>query len=242
MVHAYAFNAADILIIGVLLFLAIRFYLKRDADDDGDERGDPPPPPRRLPRDGRSDQDRTTPGARTGRSANAPEEDVSPREASEAYRRAQATWNMLSSKPEARSQDANAAPFRRTNAGAGVPDFDEEDFMRGAKMVYNRIQQSWDARDLEDIRQFVGEQVFRNLKEHAARDPKPSRTQILFIDARLAEVEAQGDDLVASVLYDVTMRKERAKANAKVKEIWTFRKPKADPKAFWKVEGIQQVQ
>lgn len=128
-----------------------------------------------------------------------------------------------------------------TSRRIDVRNFDEDDFLNGAKAVYARIQESWDARDLEDIRDFVGDQVYSNLTEHARKNPQPGKTDILLIEAKVLEVRHDNADLTASVLYDVLLRKKGASANSKVKEIWHFRKPADDTNAFWKVEGIQQV-
>ena len=38
-------------------------------------------------------------------------------------------------------------------------DFDAEEFLRGAKMAYNRLQAAWDSRDLNDIAQFASPAV-----------------------------------------------------------------------------------
>lgn len=128
-----------------------------------------------------------------------------------------------------------------TSARIDVQGFDEDEFIKGAKAVYARIQESWDARDLEDIRNFVGDQVYENLQLHARKNPTPGKTDILLIEAKVLEVKRDNADLTASVLYDVLLRKKGAKANSKLKEIWHFRKDAKDEKALWKVEGIQQV-
>ncbi|QJT09018.1 Tim44 domain-containing protein [Oceanidesulfovibrio marinus] len=222
-----------------------------------------------------------------GRDQNGRQQDSngepSQKEASDAYRRAQQTWDYLSSKPRDRSGQTGqqGQPGQQDRFGrrpgtppppidvdsmpdpggpqAGVPsggetsytgttsrridvrNFDEDDFLNGAKAVYARIQESWDARDLEDIRDFVGDQVYSNLTDHARRNPQPGKTDILLIEAKVLEVRHDNADLTASVLYDVLLRKKGAKANSKIKEIWHFRKPADDTNAFWKVEGIQQV-
>lgn len=122
-------------------------------------------------------------------------------------------------------------------------DFDKEDFMKGARAVYTRLQNSWDKRDLEDIGQFTSKDVWEEIKRQAQEDPKPSRTEILRVNARLLEVTASNSHTVASVLFDVMMRESREEDLAKeVREIWHFSKEDNDPKSFWVLEGIQQVE
>jgi len=121
--------------------------------------------------------------------------------------------------------------------------FDQEDFMKGAKTVYTRLQSSWDKRDLEDIRDFTSKEVWEEINRQAQEDPQPGKTEILRVNARLLEVSSSNSHTVASVLFDVMMRESKEQDMAKeVREIWHFSKDDKDPKSFWVLEGIQQVE
>jgi predicted lipid-binding transport protein (Tim44 family) len=121
--------------------------------------------------------------------------------------------------------------------------FDQNDFMKGAKAVYSRLQNSWDKRDLGDIRQFTSKEVWEEINRQAQEDPKPSKTEILRVNARLLEVASSNSHTVASVLFDVMMRESKEEDMAgEVREIWHFSKDDKDPKSFWVLEGIQQVE
>jgi predicted lipid-binding transport protein (Tim44 family) len=121
--------------------------------------------------------------------------------------------------------------------------FDQEDFMKGAKAVYTRLQNSWDKRDLEDIHHFTSKEVWEEINRQAQEDPKPSKTEILRVNARLLEVSSSNSHTVASVLFDVMMRESKEEDMAKeVREIWHFSKDDSDPQSFWVLEGIQQVE
>ena len=114
-------------------------------------------------------------------------------------------------------------------------DFDQQDFMKGAKAVYTRLQNSWDKRDIEDIRYFTSKEVWEEINRQAQEDPKPSKTEILRVNARLLEVASSNSRTVASVLFDVMMRESREEDTAKeVREIWHFSKDDKDPKSFWR--------
>lgn len=124
---------------------------------------------------------------------------------------------------------------------ADVPaDFNTEEFLRGAKMAYNRMQQSWDRRDLEDISQFATPAVMRELKAQAAEDPNPSRTEIMQVNAQVVGAEPEGDNMRAQVYFDVLMREDlAAQAPTNVREIWHFLR--IGKNGNWKLDGIQQV-
>ena len=121
--------------------------------------------------------------------------------------------------------------------------FDREDFMKGAKAVYTRLQSAWDKRDVEDIRLFTSKEVWEEINRQVQEDPSPSKTEILRVNARLLEVSSANSHTVASVLFDVLMRESKEEDTAKeVREIWHFSKDDNDPKSFWVLEGIQQVE
>jgi len=122
------------------------------------------------------------------------------------------------------------------------PGFDVEDFLKGAKAAYNRLQDSWNKRDLEDIRQFTSREVWEEIKRQAEEEPADSKTEIVLVNAKLLEVNSEGDETIASVYFDVLMRESAEEQRPKqVREVWHFSKKEA-PGSFWKLEGIQQME
>ncbi len=118
--------------------------------------------------------------------------------------------------------------------------FDTEEFLRGAKMAYNRLQKSWDNRDLADISQFATPIIMENLKQQLAEDPNPSHTEIMLVNATLEGVEQDGDSQRAQVYFDVLMRENPNQSTpTSVREIWHFLRHGQN--GTWKLDGIQQV-
>ena len=145
-------------------------------------------------------------------------------------------WGSLHRAP-ARPQDA--AP-----AGPTLPPgFDADEFLEGAKLVYARLQESWDKRDLEDIRSFSVPEVYEEIALQAQDDPGPSNTEILMINARLLEAKEQNGELLATVYYDCLLRESADASNpSQVREVWHYSKPAGDKAAQWKLAGIQQLE
>ena len=143
-------------------------------------------------------------------------------------------WDNLRSE---QSQGGGAA----WQAGNNVPaDFDREDFLRGAKMAYTRMQQSWDRRDLDDIAQFATNTVMSELRVQAHDDPNPSQTVLLTVNAELLHVEETAEGQRAEVLFDVLMREDPNQAQPEqVREIWHFLRSSAGD--TWRLDGIQQT-
>lgn len=154
-------------------------------------------------------------------------------------RREQATgWDVLRDK----SRDAMSAPQSFTaDPRADIPaDFDAEEFLRGAKMAYTRLQSSWDKRDLDDIAQFATPAVLEAVREQLAAEPNPGTTEILLVNAQLLGVENEGDEQRAQVFFDVLLRESPDQQSpSNVREIWHFLRPSSG--GSWKLDGIQQV-
>ena len=135
---------------------------------------------------------------------------------------------------------AAAAP---AESPAPIPaDFDQAEFLKGARLMYNRLQAAWDKRELADIRQFTSNEVYEEIRRQAQESPAPTKTELLLVNPRLLEVRDTDGRTVASVLYDVMMREQGEERANQVREIWHFSRDARDAKAFWVLEGIQQVE
>ncbi|MEG6504497.1 Tim44 domain-containing protein [Nitratidesulfovibrio sp. 1201_IL3209] len=144
-----------------------------------------------------------------------------------------AGWDALRSAPAASAAAQPASP--------GIPEgFDTEDFLRGAKLAYTRLQSSWDRRDLDDIAQFTTPDILKEITRQAQEDPGPSRTEILYCNASVLSVAEEKGRTVATVFFDVLMREDaQADAPGQVREVWHFVRSDSE---MWRLDGIQQVE
>lgn len=146
-------------------------------------------------------------------------------------------WARMRSDAPSEQADSGAP----SNASSIPANFDQADFLRGAKIAYTRLQESWDKRDLDDIARFTTQAIMDEVREQAKADPNPSRTDILLINANLISVEREGANEVASVFFDVLLREDpKAETPTQAREIWHFTRP-AEASGSWKLDGIQQV-
>ena len=121
--------------------------------------------------------------------------------------------------------------------------FDAKDFLEGAKAAYTRLQAAWDARDLDDLKQFTSPEVFAEVSAQAASDPNPGTTEILLLEASLLEVKTLGNQTIATVLFDTMLREDSPSAPAEqVREAWHFSRYETGGSSHWVVEGIQQLE
>ncbi len=143
-------------------------------------------------------------------------------------------WDSLRGDPQA---GAGNVSFQ-SNIPAG---FDVENFLKGAKMAYTRMQASWDKRDLEDISHFATEPIMTTLRQQMAEDPNPGRTQIVMLNATLVNVEEFGSQDRAQVYFDALLIEDpRQTQPANARELWTF--VREHKSGNWKLDGLQQIE
>ena len=172
-----------------------------------------------------------------GRRRDAPPKQRESRPGGDMDRQAEDFWNHLRSKEPDTSRQS---PGSNRTDSAGSPDFNQEEFLQGAKAVYRRLQEAWDKRDLEDIRQFTTKNLLRELESRARQDPDPGETELLLVNARFLESSREGAEERASVYFDVLLREDGEGPNSKqVREVWSFSREKDNPDSHWKLDGIQ---
>ncbi len=162
--------------------------------------------------------------------------------------------NYSQTKPQNQSYENNAQSFGNSQDNAQdstrqnptVPnDFDSEDFLQGAKILYARLNASWDKRDLDDIAQFSTKTFMQSIYEQAEESPEQGRTDILLVNASLVGVERQDNEEVATVYFSVLLRESDSEIAGDtpldVQEVWHFTRHFTG-QSEWLLDGIQQVQ
>lgn len=120
--------------------------------------------------------------------------------------------------------------------------FEDEPFVREAKKHFIRLQDANDRGDLNDIREFVTPEMYAEISlQIQERGGKPNKTEVVTLNADIADVVTDGDLVIASVRFSGMIR-EAAKAPAEAfSEIWHVQKSRSQPNAAWFIAGIQQA-
>lgn len=211
----------DIVIIGLVVFLLIRVLLrKRNADNPDKPKYSP-----KLPTS-RNDTTNIENLPPTGHQKPT-DEGLANQE-----RQARATWDYLSSHDN--QQNASANPGQPATASF-TPD--NNDFLRGAKMLAGRYYEAWDTRDLEDLAPFITPAMHETLKLRAQYDPTPQTTELLLVDAKLISMKTEKGQEVATVQFDNLIRENSAKQPKNTHEIWVFMQPE-DGSSTWRLDSI----
>ena len=147
----------------------------------------------------------------------------------------------------ANAQSMRAAAPDDTPSAPGniLAGFDDEAFLRVAKLNFVRLQAANDAKNLDDIREFVTPEIYAEIKlQMDERGNTPQQTDIVTLAADLLEVVQEGSRYIASVRFSGMIRETLGDAEAAAapfEEIWHLTKP-VDGNSGWVVAGIQQIQ
>lgn len=150
------------------------------------------------------------------------------------------TQNQARNNAAAAWDNLRSDRHEQTNAHQSTGTFNTEEFLAGAKQLYVRMQESWDLRDIDDIKQFTSPVMHKDIEEQFKEDPNPSKTQIILINANVLEVRQEGDYEQVAVLFDVLMKEAESADKEQVREIWNFSRNKAK-NGTWILDGIQNA-
>jgi hypothetical protein len=195
-----------------------------------------------------------------GRGWNKYLEATSAKERQDMQQRARTVWDALRSTPpaapapsgnrEAAGGSRPAPPPGPSSAsgavaeGVAVPaDFDVEDFLDGARLLYSRLQTSWAARDLKDLAPFATPEMMDILRRQAEQDPAPATVEVLLVTAVLTGVTRRAEEERVDVAFSAMLEEDPAGRGEKisVKEIWHFVRSPATG-GGWRLDGIEQAQ
>ena len=138
---------------------------------------------------------------------------------------------------------ATANSSRTTHHQPNIPaDFKVEPFIRNAKASFIRLQTAHDHGDVNEIRDYTTPEMLAEISTQInERGDAQQKTEVMFIDANLLEVETTHDMAIASVRFTGQLRDVPDGELEAFDEIWHVQKDLKDPNATWLLAGIQQV-
>jgi predicted lipid-binding transport protein (Tim44 family) len=144
--------------------------------------------------------------------------------------------------PASAPQFGSSAPPLSAAPAARVPEgFDSEGFLRIAKLNFVRLQAANDAKNMDDIREFVAPEMFAEFKmQMDERGNAPQQTDVVTLNAELIEVVTEGNRHIASVHFSGMIREVAGAAAVPFNEVWNLSKPTEGGKG-WVISGIQQL-
>lgn len=119
--------------------------------------------------------------------------------------------------------------------------FDEDSFVRQAKLNFIRLQAAYDEANLEDIRSFTTPEVFAEIKmQIAERGNTENHTDVIDLQAQVIEVTEETGQYIVTVRFNGMIREQKDQPPQAFDEFWHLTKPVAGD-GGWMIAGIQQA-
>ncbi len=137
---------------------------------------------------------------------------------------------------------APSAAMMQANTGSRPAWFEDEPFLREAKKQFLRLQDANDRGDINDIREYVTPEMYAEISmQIQERNGRVNKTEVVTLNADIADVVTEGDVVIASVRFSGMIREEANGPAEAFSEIWHIQKSQSQPNATWFISGIQQV-
>ncbi|OIP13670.1 MAG: preprotein translocase subunit Tim44 [Betaproteobacteria bacterium CG2_30_59_46] len=137
---------------------------------------------------------------------------------------------------------APGAAMMQANTGSRPAWFEDEPFLREAKKQFIRLQDANDRGDINDIHEYVTPEMYAEISmQIRERNGQPNKTEVVTLNAEIADVVTEGDMVIASVRFSGMIREEANAPAGAFSEIWHIQKSQSQPNATWFISGIQQV-
>lgn len=122
------------------------------------------------------------------------------------------------------------------------PDFKVEPFLRNAKTSFIRLQAAHDIGDINDIREYTTPEMLAEISMQIQEcGNAQQKSEVMFLDANLLNVETSHHTAVASVRFTGQIRELPDGEPEAFDEIWHVEKNLNDPDSVWLLAGIQQT-
>jgi predicted lipid-binding transport protein (Tim44 family) len=121
--------------------------------------------------------------------------------------------------------------------------FEDEPFLREAKVHFIRLQAAYDSGDLNDIREYTTPEMFAEISmQIKERGDAKQKTDVVTLEAQMIEVVTESSVAIASVRFSGLIREDEGGKAEPFNEIWHVHKSLAQANSPWLVAGIQQAQ
>ena len=152
--------------------------------------------------------------------------------------------------PAAPVPPAAAAPMAAPAAADPVPaapvdnswfipeNFDSSAFLANAKQQFIKIQAIWDRGDLDELRDYMSDDLIAEIKPELLARGENNHTEVVLLNAELLGIEQVSDGHLASVRYSGMLRESREGEAFRFEEVWNLYKGEG---TGWLLAGIQQI-
>lgn len=132
-----------------------------------------------------------------------------------------------------------AVPAAPVDESWFIPEnFDTASFLANAKQQFIKIQALWDRGDLDELREYMTDDLIAEVKPELLGRDDDNVTEVVLLNAELLGIEKVSDGHLASVRYSGMLRETPEGEAFRFEEVWNLYKGE---KSGWLLAGIQQI-
>ncbi len=133
----------------------------------------------------------------------------------------------------------SAVPAAPVDKSWFIPEgFDTASFLANAKQQFIKIQAIWDKGDLEELREYMTDDLIAEVKPELLGRGDDNFTEVVLLNAELLGIEQVSGGHLASVRYSGMLRESREGEAFRFEEVWNLFKGE---NSGWLLAGIQQI-
>ncbi len=146
-------------------------------------------------------------------------------------------------------QQNDAFTTANTSASVLTPDVDQDVFLQAARDIFVRMQASWDAKNMDDIRLFCTADVVSYIASDLEKlADKTTKTEVGMLNAVIEEMWCEADLDWVAVQFTALLKEETLDASGQVveqessenHERWIFQHDPNSEDPTWYLAGIEQ--
>ncbi len=156
------------------------------------------------------------------------------------------TWREAAPQQAPAATDASlsaagfgSSPSQAPDQNWFIPgDFDSNRFVQEAKQQFVAIQKVWDSGDVSQLRNFLTDDLMKELEVQLAGRGGVNHTEVVLLNAEMMGIEKVTDGHLASVRFSGMLREQVGAEAFRFEEVWNLFKPS---QGGWLLAGIQQI-
>jgi predicted lipid-binding transport protein (Tim44 family) len=120
----------------------------------------------------------------------------------------------------------------------------DEEFLRGARLVFERVVEAMDGLDPDAAAQFAGPAIVNEIKHRMNDEHPPAASEVVRVDAKVMSRSVEDGVASVTVYYDAVKNVSGIGpvGPVPIRGIWTFTKDDTNPEAMWMLVSMEPVE
>ena len=119
------------------------------------------------------------------------------------------------------------------------PSFDQAAFVDGSREHYRTLQGAWNHNQLDTIEEYVSPSLFEDLKSERAKAESDPQTEVMYVDAEIVRADHDATKAQLSLKFSGRIRDVSDGVEENIEDVWHLERDLTQDNAPWLIVGIQ---